>query len=234
MRILIQFPTFRRRDKFLNCLSKYVDLASGNNGLFFNINCDYHDETMNNFETMEEIYEIVDDNAVAINFDKNTTKIGAINANINPDSFDVLVCASDDMIPQIYGWDDEIALAMTTHFPNMDGAIHFNDGNKNADKLITLSVMGVELYKHFGYVYHPDYKSLYCDNEFTEEVYRLGQVVYVDKVIIKHEHYSIDGNSNSGDYDVAAEKTLKFSGRDGVVFGQRKQMGFPSYRITND
>ena len=122
---------------------------------------------------------------------------------------------------------------MTKHFPDLDGCTHFNDGYTNI-KLITLSILGRKLYEHFGYIYHPDYKSLYCDNEFTQQVHKIGRVAYIDKVIIKHEHYGEKDNINSGDYDFAAQKTLRFSGRDELVFNEREKRGFPEYRITDD
>jgi hypothetical protein len=83
-------------------------------------------------------------------------------------------------------------------------------------------------------VYHPDYKSLYSDNEFTQEVIRLGKVAYINKVIIRHEHYGEEGNSNTGDVDFAAQKTLHYAGRDGLVFKNREERGFPRERITSD
>ena len=122
---------------------------------------------------------------------------------------------------------------MTENFPDTDGCVHFDDGYTH-HQLITFSILGRKLYEHFGYIYHPDYKSLYCDNEFTQEVTRLGKVVYIDKVIVKHEHYGEKGNSNTGDVDFAAQKTLHFAGRDGVVFRSREERGFPRERITND
>ncbi len=79
-----------------------------------------------------------------------------------------------------------------------------------------------------------DYKSLYCDNEFTQSVYNLGRVKYIDNLIIKHEHYGEKDNSNSGDFDLSAQKTLTFAGRDQTVFERRKELGFPKQRITND
>ena len=75
---------------------------------------------------------------------------------------------------------------------------------------------------------------MYCDNEFTQEVYRLGRVKYIEHLIIKHEHYGESDNSNSGDFDLSAQKTLRYSGRDHMVFERRKELGFPSQRITND
>ena len=99
---------------------------------------------------------------------------------------------------------------------------------------MTFSILGRELYKEFGYIYHPDYKSLYCDNEFTEEINRMGKIAYIDKEIVRHEHYAEQGSIKSGDLDYAAKKTLHYSGRDAIVYEKRKKLGFPKGRITSD
>lgn len=232
MKILVQFPTFLRKSKFLSCIKQYDQMSSNNNEIFFNINCDYDDLSMNSTSAKLDINNAIKKNKYRINYIRNSNKINAINANINID-FDVVLCASDDMIPVENGWDKYISLNMNKYFPNFDGALHFNDGYAGKN-LITLSILGRNLYNYFGYIYHPDYKSLYCDNEFTEVVYSINKVKYIDDIIIKHEHYSRENNINSGDYDTAAEKTLVFSGRDCFVYGKRKELGFPRERITND
>ena len=240
MKLLVQFPTLARQVKFLQCLSKYVNMASGLHELTFNINCDHGDVTMNNDEAKKKITDIFlhqsnkRNRAKAnVHFDIGTSKISAINDHIEPNLYDIIICASDDMTPQVYGWDEEIAKAMQEHYPKLDGCVHFNDGYTNG-KLITFSILGRELYKHFGYIYHPDYKSLYCDNEFTQEVIRLDKVTYISHMIIKHEHYAEEGNNNSGDADYAAAKTGYFAGRDKVVFEHRKHLNFPKEKVTTD
>lgn len=249
MKILAQFPTFARPQKFLSCLKRYLNSTSGKHEIFFNLNCDVDDQLTNNPDVMAMIKDRFasqtrntetswHDNFCggAVYFDKDTTKISAVNANIDKVEmdWDVVIVISDDMIPQVQYWDDEIAQNMLRHYPDLDGCISFDDGYAEKGGLITFSILGRKLYDHFGYIYHPDYKSLYCDNEFTEEVKRLDKVTYIDKMIIKHEHYAQDGNSNSGDYDLSAQKTLYFSGRDGTVYEERKRRGYPKERITND
>tara|TARA_Y100000356_G_C11254796_1_gene289417 strand:- start:62 stop:823 length:762 start_codon:yes stop_codon:yes gene_type:complete len=253
MKILAQFPTLARPEKFLSCLKKYLNSTSGRHSIFFNINCDVDDTTMNNPDIKDMMQEAFHnqvrnnqdkwhDNfcSGAVYFEKHTTKIGAVNANINnvimegSTNWDIVIVISDDMIPQVDNWDDYIVTAMMEHYPDLDGCISFDDGYADKCGLITFSILGRKLYDHFGYIYHPDYKSLYCDQEFTEEVKRLDKVTYIDKMIIKHEHYAEEGNSNSGDCDYSAKKTLYFSGRDGQVFEERKKLGFPTERITND
>jgi hypothetical protein len=238
MNILIQFPTFNRPEKFFKCFEKYIRLSSGKHQLHFNINCEQDDSQLHGYESklylidklcVEEFNHI----KMSLNVENYGNKIAAINANVDSRDFDIVLCASDDMIPQVENWDDEICQAMIDNFPNLDGCVHFNDGYSNGN-LITFSILGKQLYDYFGYIYHPDYKSLYCDNEFTQEVIKLGKVKYIDKIIIKHEHYAEQGNSNSGDYDLAAKKTLFYSGRDKMVFELREKYGFPKQRITND
>jgi len=62
----------------------------------------------------------------------------------------------------------------------------------------------------------------------------MGKEKYINKIIIKHEHYGEEGNSNSGDFDASAQKTLRYAGRDQVVFNRRRELGFPKQKITND
>lgn len=236
MKLLLQFPTLGRPEKFLDCFTKYLSLLSKENQVHFNINCDIDDLSMNNSATIDSIKNKAADFANVtcdINFDKGTNKISAINDHINDKDFDIVVCLSDDMIPLVSGWDKVISDKMQENFPDTDGCLHFNDGYTE-NKLITLSILGRKLYNYFGYIYHPDYKTLYCDDEFTQEVKRLNKVVYFEDVIVSHEHYSREGNINSGDYDYAAKKTLFYSGRDRFVFQERKKQGFPKWRITND
>lgn len=237
MKLLIQFPTYGRADKFLHVFSKYVDMCSDKHEIFFNINCDLSDLTMTNAHTQERIKFILGKKENVngkVYFDANTEKISAINDHIPDGGWDVAVIISDDMVPQVWNWDNEIAIAMEKHFPGRDGCVWFDDGSHSASELITLSIMGYELYKQFGYLYHPDYKSLYCDNEFTDVMKYHGRCQFVNKKIITHEHWSIEGSDNHNDVDIAVQKTLHYSGRDKRVYEKRKELGFPRERITQD
>lgn len=239
MKFLIQFPTYGRADKFLSVLGRFIHTASDKHELFFNINCDAADLTMTNEYVKKRIEYAFDTYggshmSYALNFDPNTEKISAINDHIPDKGWEVAVVLSDDMVPKAHSWDNEIAIAMQKHFPGNDGCVWFDDGSHSASELITLSIMGYELYKNFGYLYHPDYKSLYCDNEFTDVMKYHGRAVYVNKKIITHEHWSIEGSENHNQVDIAVQKTLHYSGRDAQVYERRKALGFPRERITQD
>jgi hypothetical protein len=101
---------------------------------------------------------------------------------------DVLMLASDDMNPQQMSYDEVVFKCFEQAFPDFSGAIKFWDGLRpKEDPLMTLTVMGFPLYKQFGYIYNPEYKSLYCDNEQTAVCHRLGKLAIAPYCIIRHE-----------------------------------------------
>lgn len=124
-------------------------------------------------------------------FSHNTSKIQACNANMSEIDWewDIVVLVSDDMIPQVKGWDDVIRNHMLAKFPDTDGILWFNDGFQG-DSLNTLCVFGRKMYESFGYIYNPEYKSLFCDTELTDlcKGKLAKKCVYVPYCIIRHEH----------------------------------------------
>ena len=59
MKLLMQFPTLARPEKFLQVLNRYVETCSIWNNVFFNINCDAEDETMTDPYVQERINYIL-------------------------------------------------------------------------------------------------------------------------------------------------------------------------------
>jgi hypothetical protein len=93
------------------------------------------------------------------------------------------------MVPLVKGYDDVVRSHMMASFPDTNGILWFNDGHQ-ADKLNTLSVMGKVMYRSFGYIYHPSYKSFYCDTEFTDlcRGSLKSKCLYIPTCIVRHEH----------------------------------------------
>ena len=124
-------------------------------------------------------------------YSPNKSKIEACNANMNEIDYpwDIVVLVSDDMIPQIQGWDDVIRSHMMARFPDTDGILWFNDGCQ-ADRLNTLTIYGRKMYESLGNLYEPEYKSLFCDTELTDRCRGdlKNKCLYVPYCIIRHEH----------------------------------------------
>jgi len=186
MKILIKFPTRGRREKFLSVLDVYQNLCEDKENTFFLITSDLDDPEMNNDELKEILKSYTN---LTILFSNGVSKIEAINRDIEKVEFDwdIVLLASDDMIPQIFGYDNIIRDKMKTYYPDNDGVLWFNDGFKKSE-LNTLCILGKKYYDRFGYIYYPEYKSCFCDNEFMEVANILNKQTYIDNVIIKHEH----------------------------------------------
>jgi hypothetical protein len=126
-----------------------------------------------------------------IYYGNSKTKIEAVNADMSSIqwNWDIVFLVSDDMIPQVKGYDDIIRSHMMACFPTTDGILWVNDGTQG-NKLNTISILGRKMYESFGYLYHSDYKSLYCDTEFTDLCNGplASKCTYISFMLIRHEH----------------------------------------------
>jgi hypothetical protein len=186
MKLLIKFPTRGRKDKFFSTLDKYHEYCKNIEDTNFLISLDEDDSEMNTNEVLD-ILSKYKNTKVVIGLSKS--KIDAVNRDLNEykQHWDVVLLASDDMVPQIKGYDDIIRHNMMFNYPDTDGILFFNDGFQG-NKLNTLCILGKKYYERFNYIYHPDYKSCWSDNEFMVVGNILKRQSYIDQVIIRHEH----------------------------------------------
>lgn len=220
MKLLIKFPTRGRKSKFLSVLKKYYDLCEDKNNTHFLLTLDEDDEQMNNQHTKDVLNTY---NNLTIVYGKSTSKIHAVNRDLNEynNNWDIVLLASDDMVPQVNGYDNIIRQKMLSTYPDTDGILWFNDGFQK-NKLNTLSIMGKKYYKRFDYIYNPDYKSCWCDNEFMEVGNLLKKQTYIDEVIIKHEH----PDWGYGSSDFVHQNNVKDYNHDLNVYNTRKLHNF--------
>jgi hypothetical protein len=182
MMLLVKFPTRGRPQKFLETFKKYIDMADDQTNIFFMITLDSNDTTV----TMEFIDEIIKMHPnVRVDVGISGSKIRAVNRDMETAPyFDILLLASDDMVPVVKGYDTIIRKNMP---PSTDAVLWFNDGHQG-NGLNTLCILGRTYYRRFGYIYHPSYVTMWCDNEFTCVANLLGKQSYFDQIIIEHQH----------------------------------------------
>lgn len=219
MKILYKYPTRARWRWFRKTLETYYGMMSEDCIFQFLVSLDEDDTSM----LIPEVRKFLDYQPNLIyKYGKSRTKIEACNADMDLVSdWDILVLVSDDMIPIVKDFDKIIVENMEKHFPDLDGALHFDDGLFGKDRTITLSVMGRKLYERFGYVYHPAYKSFFCDNEFTDEVYGMEKAKYIPQIIIQHKWH---GGPKSKDALYRRNSGMK---GDEATYNRRKLLGFP-------
>lgn len=219
MKILLKYPSRSRPGWFRETYYAYKKRLSDKHDVHWLMSFNTDDETMNNatmwnfLDSQENLVYIYDDHA---------SKIDACNADMEvaPEDWQILVLVSDDMVPVAHGFDDIIASKMQEYFPCLDGALNFPDGCCGDAGLITQSIMGRKLYEHFGYIYHPEYRSFYCDTEFSDVVREMGKCAECSPMIVKHDWKGENA-------DVLAVKNQKHWNADEATYNRRKKEGWP-------
>jgi hypothetical protein len=220
MKLLIKFPTRGRKDKFFSTLDKYYEYCKNIDNMDFLISLDEDDNEMNNTEVLKKLSNYKN-TKVVVGLSKS--KIDAVNRDLNNYNkhWDVVLLASDDMIPTVKGYDDIIRDNMMFNYPDTDGILFFNDGFQG-NKLNTLCILGKKYYERFNYIYHPDYKSCWSDNEFMVVGDKLKKQSYIDIIIIRHEH----PDWGYGNIDYVHNNNVKDWHHDNNVYKIRESNNF--------
>lgn len=224
MKILCKFPTRERPTRFKDVLSAWVNMADDPNGIVWLFSFDNDDPVL---ENLTEFAIMMPNCPAQVFTGLSSNKIHAINRDIEKvrDPWDILVVLSDDMVPTRKGWDTIIRTQMEHYAPDGDAIIWFFDG-KQAD-IVTLPIMGRKYYDRFGYVYHPDYVSVFADNEQTDVARDLGKLFYFSNPIAHHRH-----PANFSDVQKDAlylkNETQAIWDRDQATYNRRKAQGFPA------
>ena len=217
MNLLIKFPTRERRTKFLTTLGIYQRTKTLE-GTRFLITLDSNDRDMNN-ESCKSMINLWGNMDVV--FGESRNKVEACNRDLDAydKPWDIVLLASDDMIPRVKGYDQRIVTDMERFFPDTDGVIFYYDG---FTPLNTLCVIGRKYYDRFNYIYNPCYSSLWCDNEFMNVADIMGKQVFINETIIAHEHYS----NGTGSMDRLMRKNESFYHKDLKTYQIRKAKNF--------
>jgi Glycosyl transferase family 2 len=221
VKICFKYPTRSRPDVFKSQMTKYLDLLSWEHEYQFVISMDTNDETMNNDEMKRFLNGLRKRVQVEYYYGDSKNKIDACNRDMVAPCADILVLVSDDMVPQIQDFDKLIVEDMKKSFPDYDGMLNYNDGFKpDWPNLCTLTIYGMKYYRRFNYIYHPEYISLFADNEQTIVGRILNRIKDIDTVIIKHEWNAINDDLRK------QTESRELYNKDFETFNKRKSMNF--------
>lgn len=218
--ILIKYPTRERPEQFAKTLAIYDRLADDKSNTRFLITTDLDDNSIRKEVAADAIVNC--DCTVWTNNNKGRGKIAAINSGMDDPEvtgpWDIVLLASDDMVPQVQGYDNLIREAFGD---DLDQALWINDGK--IDSICTIVCLGKTYFERFGYLYHPSYKSLWCDNEQTDVGVALGKLKKVPSWI-KNESPEHGGNQKM---DKMYQRNGWYYRTDQRTYRRRKAKGFP-------
>ena len=226
MHLLVKFPTRQRQKRFFEVFASYIQLASNRHHIEWVISMDEDDLEMNNPEVKETFDKLIAmGQDIKYFYGPNKTKIEAMNADMDKASADweVLYLAQDDMLPIVQDWDERMLNLVFGGFPDLDGCIWPPDGYGNSQTTSTVVLMGRQWYERFQYIYYPEYKSVYCDNEYTDVALSYDKIRKVPDRLIEHKWVGVNGRDALCDRN---ESTANYE-HDRQLFVERTLAGFP-------
>jgi len=116
-------------------------------------------------------------------YNNNRSAIDAINRGAEVTTGDLLIVVSDDFgCPE--HWD---SLLIESLKGKSDYCVKTQDGLQPT--LMTLPIMDRVYYDRFGYIYHPEYRHMFCDQEMTAVAHMLGKAITLP-LVFPHNHYT--------------------------------------------
>lgn len=176
MNILVKLPTRERPERFREVLGGWVRNCKRPERVTWLFSFDMDDPSMEGFDDLPE-------NSIVV-YGASNSKVHAINRDIPQvkTPWDVLLVLSDDMHCARSDWDE----AIEADIDSPDQLLWYYDGKQ--EHICTLPLMTRVYYDRFGYVYHPDYLSVFCDNEQTDVAQQLGLLKYISTPLAVHVH----------------------------------------------
>lgn len=210
MNILFKYTSRSRRDNFIRGYNSIINNINNKQNYHILISIDDDDATMKELK-------LKGNHTIISGISKS--KIDAINRDLNSFDYnwDILINMSDDMIFTKQGFDDIIRSKFQE---TLNRSLLFHDGNRG--DIITMSILGRDYYRQDGYIYHPDYKSLFCDNEATDVAKKRGCLIECPEKIISHLHPSYGKGKSDNQYTF----TESFFNEDKKTYLRRKQKEF--------
>lgn len=180
--ILYKYPSRNRPTRFFEGLDTIINNTADKD--YFHVACtlDLDDLSMNNEGVINKIESYPN---TSIQWGESISKIDAVNRSMPDYDWDIIVNMSDDMRFNLYGFDQCIRIDMNAHFPNFDGLLHYPDQDAK-DWLATMYIAGKNFYNKFGFIYDPQFKSLWCDNLVMKTAQHMGKYKYCGYQINVH------------------------------------------------
>ena len=178
-------PSRGRPQQAVSAMKTWVTRCSNHNDIEYILSLDSDDAASYLHEVELGFGKL--DLKLAIN--PNTNVVGALNVGARLATGKVLIYVSDDVEP-LPCWDTEIQDAVLFD-ADREFALFISDGNQR--DLQTQAIMSKKYYDRWGYIYYPEYKSMFADNDYMHRALAAGVVIDGTHLTFKHNHYTVGG-----------------------------------------
>ena len=152
---------------------------------------------------------IINDNRSLVDACNNAAKIA---------SGDCFLVLSDDFLTPRH-WNELLKLKIDR---DMYGIL-VNDGISDGD-IMSLPIMSKSLYERIGYIYHPEFFSLFADNALLDVVKKLDCLIDCRHLLFEHMHYIVGKAPKDATYERENSHYAYTSGK--MIYDKLKKRGY--------
>jgi hypothetical protein len=134
----------------------------------------------------------------------------------------VLICMADDFNPPHF-WDTSLLALKPDGWIDGEYVVKTEDGYVH--DIFVLSILTRARYNRYGYVFYPQYESMFCDTEFGTVAVRDGVVLNGSHLLFEHMHPDC-GKRPRDDHDCLHGGKARWD-RGEMLFNYRKGCDFP-------
>lgn len=218
MNILFKYASRGRAQRFFDGMDSIVNNLGIKDKYHISCTLDSDDTVMNNEEVIRKIFSYPN---VSISWGISMSKINAFNRDMPDYDWDICIAMSDDLRFIVYGFDELIREGFRINAPDTDALLHYPD--QDAKHVIPiLYVAGKKYYDRDGYIYHPDYKSLWADNDSQSVAILRGKYHFLGIQIVNHLNPAYGHLPRDAMFDRQQEDW----GHDEAIFIERQRNKF--------
>lgn len=224
MKITLLHPSRGRAIQAKQAIELWKRHASGNIEIEYILSIDKDDIYRNHYEMK---FISGSDKFVSILIQNNNTSVvDATNKAAEISTGDILVYLSDDFKCP-FGWDELIVHEFKNrpHGPVIEPMLLKVDDCLQQFKadVLTIPIMNRELYNRLGYFWHPEYKSMFVDQDLYYVCKNNNWIEFAPHLKFPHFHYC-NGKAKKDETYVRSEANWN-SGKE--LFHKRKAQNFP-------
>jgi len=214
MLISIIHPSLGRPVQARKCYDHWMQTCSGEHEIEWIVSLNRSDTELENYEQCFIGAKVVLLRTNSSNMVQATNEAAKVCAG------ELLILVSDDM------WSPEMWDSRILHkYEMIDGAgiLQVFDGI-TAQKL-TIPIMNRLAYLKLGYMYHPEYISMYADDDLRKTALKHGMLYNATDIVIEHKHYSVGKSKYDKTY---ATENSRLAWKQGEqLYFERAKLQFP-------
>ena len=183
MKISLVHPSKGRPEMAINTMKNWVNKSINPQNIEYIFSLDLDDDRLLDYS--EQLKYVAIPYQTTVN--DNSCLVEAANIGVKQCKGDLIILVSDDFDCPVE-WDIDL-IRLLPRDASKPKAILVDDGICLTGDILSLPIINRAMYERLGYIYHPDFFSLFADNALLEVAKKLNGLIDARHLLFQHKHY---------------------------------------------